>query len=302
MMISVIIAAYRSNTLDTAVESILCQVNPDWELFIVGQGEDERVREVANKWCYRDPRIKYLHIEKNGTCRARNAGILASSGQWIAFIDDDCEASPTWLSTIAEIVSRDSTLSLIGGSVECPPKTDSRLAVCPSLQPSECIYDSAKTPRHPPPGWNWIGCNVAFPREIFSLAGKFDEYLGPGTDFPAGEDTDYKLRLEDLGLRMASTPRAVVYHTYGYRYGLRCVLRNARNYAYGNSGLAGKLTLSGDKRGKEWMDDVKHECLYGCLHHIYRFPKYLYRLYNSQKAYKYCLHKYTVQNRLLVPR
>ena len=57
--------------------------------------------------------------------------------------------------------------------------------------------------------------------------GTFDECLGAGADFPAAEDTDYKLRLEAAGIRMLTTPRAAVVHTYGVRKGW-AILRSHR--------------------------------------------------------------------------
>jgi len=77
------------------------------------------------------------------------------------------------------------------------------------------------------------------------------------TDFPAAEDTDYKLRLEAAGIRMLTTPRAAVVHTYGVRKGW-ALLRSQQNYATGNGGMAGKLTLLGDSRGAEWLEETRN--------------------------------------------
>lgn len=92
-------------------------------------------------------------------------------------------------------------------------------------------------------------------------AGQFDEHLGAGTRFPAGEDTDYKLRLKGLGIKMRCTPRSVVYHTFGARHGLRALLAHQRDYARGSGALGAKLTMLGDRRGAEWVEATRHECL-----------------------------------------
>ncbi len=153
----------------------------------------------------------------------------------------------------------------------------------------------------PPDGWDLVGANVASRRETLQQIGDYDPLLGPATQFPSGEDTDYKLRLERAEIRMAATPRAIVHHTYGYRYGLRAVLKMARSYAYGNAGLAGKLTLMGDPRGKEWMQATQTECLNDIIKHPKRIPAALYRLWNAQNAYRFCLKNYKTEDGYLMP-
>jgi GT2 family glycosyltransferase len=81
----------------------------------------------------------------------------------------------------------------------------------------------------PPMGWDWISCNVAMKREVAEEIGLWDEYLGPGTDFPAADDNDYLLRAEALDIKMATTPEAIVTHTYGYRYNQQ-LIKHVRNY------------------------------------------------------------------------
>ena len=78
--------------------------------------------------------------------------------------------------------------------------------------------------------------------------------------FPVGEDTDYKQRLEALGIRMLTTPRARILHSSGVRSG-RAALRSQRNYALGNGALAAKQSLSGDPRGRVWLRETRRRCL-----------------------------------------
>src|SRR5437868_5929993 len=83
-------------------------------------------------------------------------------------------------------------------------------------------------------GWGRIGANFALRASVAARIGFFDEQLGAGTALPAGEDTDYMLRMEAAGVKMRCTPRAVVHHSYGRRFGLKALLANSRNYARGN--------------------------------------------------------------------
>jgi hypothetical protein len=178
------------------------------------------------------------------------------------------------------------------------------IAVCPSLVPSEAVYDPVQTGRRPPPGWDWVGGNFAIRRRLFDVVGPFDECLGAGASFPAGEDTDYKLRLEALGIKMRSTPRSVVSHSHGYRYGLRAALRSSRNYATGNGGLAGKLTLLGDPRGREWVVVVAREAIADGVRkrQPHRLPVGLLRFWHYARSYRRCLRQYCVDNQEAVLR
>src|SRR5205807_8092737 len=110
-----------------------------------------------------------------------------------------------------------------------------------------------------PPRCGWMGATFAGRREVASSLGMFDECLGAGADFPAAEDTDYEFRLEAAGVRMLATPRSAVVHTYGVRRGW-AMFRSQRNYATGNGGMAGKLTLLGDRRGAQWLEDTRAAC------------------------------------------
>ena len=93
---------------------------------------------------------------------------------------------------------------------------------------------------------------MAFRRSVLEMVGLFDEYLGGGTEFPSAEDVDYCLRAEAMGVVMWTTPRSVIYHTYGRRYGIRNVLRYHRLSAVGSGALLGKLVLWNHRLAKEW--------------------------------------------------
>ncbi len=219
-------------------------------------------------------------------------------------MDDDCEAHADWLAVLAECFDRELDVGLIGGALIPPQPLQRGIASCPGSIPAEALYDPSTHPCEPPPGWDWIGGNFAMRRQLIEQCGLFDECLGAGSDFPAAEDTDYKLRLEKLGVKMRSTPRSVVYHTYGFRYGLRAAVQLSRNYAYGNGGLAGKLTLLNDPRGLEWKHNTWRDCLRKWRHPLrpHRIAVDLLRLKNYITAYNHCIRTYEINNGLLCPK
>jgi glycosyltransferase involved in cell wall biosynthesis len=293
---SVCIPATRPWTLPAAIRSIQAQTVADWELLIVGQGDDGEVRQLVEAARRSDGRIRYLHIDRRGSSRARSAALRAASGAIIAMTDDDCEARSDWLAVIAGAMADEPEVALVGGALIAPVGGPVRPARCPELMPTDVTYDPVADQGHPPAGWNWIGANFALRREVAEQLGDFDEHLGVGAEFPCAGDSDYKLRMEARGLKMRTTPNAVVYHTYGWRYGLAAVLELQRRYARGMGGLAAKLTLLGDQRGKRWLDTMRRERLLEWLRRRepHRLPVDLRIRWHFSDAYRTCLNNYRV--------
>ena len=103
MKLSWIIPVYNSGVLlDEAIESILANTPSkcDCEIFLVNDcSTDHKTIKSLEKW-KRLPTVKVLNQAKNGgPARARNAGLLASTGDWVAFLDaDDVVALALWKS------------------------------------------------------------------------------------------------------------------------------------------------------------------------------------------------------------
>ena len=92
--ISVIIPTYnRAHLISRSAKSVLAQTYPDFELIIVDDGSGDNTEEIIEALA--DPRIRYLRHESNrGVSAARNTGIRAARGDYIAFQDSDDEWLP----------------------------------------------------------------------------------------------------------------------------------------------------------------------------------------------------------------
>jgi glycosyltransferase involved in cell wall biosynthesis len=293
--ISVCIGSVRPLGLAAAIAAIERQSWTDWELIVVGQGPDLALRAVGEAATKRDRRVRYIHLDRRGVSLARNVAVGAATGDIIAITDDDCEAREDWLAVIAGCFSADPKVEVVGGAMIAPTDARRRLANCPEFIPSEALYDPISSAGKPPAGWNWVTANVAFRPAVLARAGPFDECFGPGAIFRVGTDTEYKARLERLGVRMRSTPRAVVFHSSGCRYGM-AILRRAVDYAWGNGALAGKLTLLGDPRGREWLETQRRELTVGWLRppRPHRLPLSALRLWHFTRGYRRCVGDYRV--------
>ena len=109
-MISIILTTYkRPERLNKAIKSVLAQTYRDWELIVVHDG-DEESRQIEDK------RIAHIYRKENyGTdTRPKNEGILASKGEYIAFLDDDCAMRPDHLQALYNDI-KDTDLDLVYG-------------------------------------------------------------------------------------------------------------------------------------------------------------------------------------------
>lgn len=95
-LLSVVICTWnRAAALGAAVSSVLGQTFAGFELVVVDDGStDDTAAVVAS--C-RDARVRYVHQENHGLSVARNTGVATARGTYVAFLDDDDLAYPTWL-------------------------------------------------------------------------------------------------------------------------------------------------------------------------------------------------------------
>lgn len=97
--ISVVIPTYnREHSIAKAIECVLNQSFQDFEIIIVDDGSQDSTEKVVGQ--FNDSRIRYFaHSQNKGEPAARNTGVIAAKGEYIAFLDSDDE----WLSKKLEI-------------------------------------------------------------------------------------------------------------------------------------------------------------------------------------------------------
>ena len=87
-MVSVVIPAFnQARFLPAAIESTIAQTYRDREIIVVDDGSTDNTEEVERG--FTDRRLTYLRQRNQGASAARNAGVRASSGRFIAFLDAD---------------------------------------------------------------------------------------------------------------------------------------------------------------------------------------------------------------------
>ncbi len=95
MLLTVIVPVYNVLPyLDRCVESLLGQRYGRLEILLVDDGSTDGSGDACDAWARRDERIRVIHQRNGGLSAARNAGLDACTGEWIAFVDSDDWVAP----------------------------------------------------------------------------------------------------------------------------------------------------------------------------------------------------------------
>lgn len=104
MKISVVIPAYNASaTLDLAFQALMTQTLPrsTFEVIVVDDGSTDETASIASRFP-----VRILRQRNAGAPAARNAGLHAATGTWVAFTDADCVPSRGWLSQLLKTVEQ----------------------------------------------------------------------------------------------------------------------------------------------------------------------------------------------------
>ncbi len=224
---AVIATRDRGKAIDAAAQSILANRHPALRLVVVDQSRDD-ASESALLGLRSDPRLTYLRSDTIGLSRARNIGLRLAETELVAFTDDDCEVSHDWLQKLQSVFEQHPEVAVVFCSVR-PGPHDQTVGFIPSYEcrGTRVIHTIAEKPRA-----RGIGAGMAVRRQPVLVLGGFDEQLGAGARFPAGEDGDIAVRsLIGRGMRQAIARRLLVIRP---RTGLR-IVRGGALRAHGRS-------------------------------------------------------------------
>ena len=138
--ISIIMPAYNSAPwLGQAVESVLLQQNPAWELLIVDDASTDATPDLARRYADLDPRVRALaNAGQKGAGGARNTGLDAMCGRAAFFLDSDDLVYPGALDALHAALERGRNPVALGtGRIFCEQRW--LTASCKIDSPSETL-------------------------------------------------------------------------------------------------------------------------------------------------------------------
>lgn len=207
LLFSVIIPTYnRPQQLANCLQSFTHLEYPRdrFEVIVVDDGSKTPLDELVSPFNTQFE-VKLFRQNNSGPATARNTGARQAKHPFLAFTDDDCMPSPTWLKSLAARFAEAPNCLIGGRTINALPHN---LYSSASQQLIDYVYEyyNAK-----PPGASFFASNnIALPAQLFLDVGGFD------TSFPlaAAEDREFCDRWLARGYQMLYAPEAQIHHAH----------------------------------------------------------------------------------------
>jgi glycosyltransferase involved in cell wall biosynthesis len=213
VQVSIIVPCYKqAHFLNESLQSVLSQVYTNWECIIVNDGSPDNTETVAQQWCARDSRFKYLKKENGGLSSARNAGIAISKGEYILPLDTDDVLHGDYLEKLIPVLSNDESL----GIVSCYTKFF-------STNIKATTFDLI------PQGTNWryllyvnqLIATSLYRKECWEIVGGYDESMNKGF-----EDWEFWINISKRDWNYEIIPEFLFYYRKSKQSMLTATIQN----------------------------------------------------------------------------
>jgi len=215
----VICTRNRPDDLSACLASLAEQRRAADEVVVVDASDGDASRAVVGGFRPRLPGLRHLRAAP-GLTRQRNAGVAATTGDVVSFLDDDVVLAPDYLARVVELFELDPALGGVEGTVRIAPPRGRRwlanafrrLFLMNSLGAPRGVKRSGFVAYDPDPPTvlpvtSLVGCNMSYRRAVFDLF-RFDEWFH---GYGLGEDQDFSYRV-GRRLRLVQTPYARLEH------------------------------------------------------------------------------------------
>ncbi|MDY3979400.1 MAG: glycosyltransferase [Tidjanibacter sp.] len=217
--ITLLIATYnRGERIRQTLDSILDQTlaKEYWEVVVVNNNSSDDTPNVVGEFIASHPEIDIRLVDepRQGLSFARNRGIDASTGDYIAIADDDEILDKDFLATYFDFLDTHPFVVAAGGEmipyyVDGKPHWISRY----TERPIAGTLNLGKRQRVFPKGRSFIGGNMALRRSAIDFYGRFNTELGRrGTKLLGGEEKDLFMRYYAAGEDIYYLPQAKILH------------------------------------------------------------------------------------------
>lgn len=194
---SVIVCTYNgAKTIAECLDGLARLEYSNYEVIVVNDGSTDATESLVRNHC-----VRLINTNQNiGLSAARNVGLAAAEGEFIAYIDDDAYPDENWLCYLANSFASTQHVAIGGPNIEPP---DNFVAACVANAPGGPVHVllTDELAEHLP------GCNIAFRKSALQEIGGFDPRFTA-----AGDDVDVCWRLQDRGWTLGFSPASVVWH------------------------------------------------------------------------------------------
>ncbi len=216
-LVSLVMPVYDTDpeVLTTAIESVLAQTYPFWELCAVDDASPSEVTaETLRQLASRDDRIRIDRLPANeGIVGASNAALAMATGEFIALLDHDDVLSPEALFEVVALVNEEPDLDFLYSDEDKLDLDDRR--VSPFFKPSWSPHLHL--------GVNYVTHFAVYRRRLLDAIGGFR----PG--FDGSQDYDLSLRASEHARRIGHIAKPI--YTWRMVPGSAAVAHDAKPYA-----------------------------------------------------------------------
>jgi glycosyltransferase involved in cell wall biosynthesis len=248
-LVSVIIPTFnRAHLLPRAIRSVLDQSHRTLEVLVVDDGSTDNTREVAADFARCDGRVRYLYQDNRGVSGARNTGLYAAGGDYLAFLDSDDVWKPQKLDVQLACMRRLPHVGMVWSEMESVDRAgrivnprcnrdnyaayqwftydrlfsecyrlDGIVSDCREPLGDQCVYAGDLYSAI-------VVGNLMLPSTVLLSRDRFEKIGGVDEEMHAGEDHEYHLRacregpVAFIDLSLVQYQRGLDDHLTGERY------------------------------------------------------------------------------------
>jgi len=257
----------------------------EFEIIVVDNNSSDSTSEVIQgfKNISRYPFISCFS-SKVGLGAARNCGVQESSGNILAFTDDDCYLDENYILALDQHFSSSGAEYGMGQILLYDNADDDRVANC-------IIKEKRILPKNINilPAGLIQGANMFCDKGLFHKAGLFNEDMGAGTDFPC-EDIEWACRASNSGAVGVLLPQVIVYHHHMKKKGSIEALSTVHAYDFGRGAYYASLMARGVPNVWDfWRDASMSGNHIASIGHLDRISR---ELDGASKYFKFISGKY----------
>lgn len=171
--------------IERTLNSLLTQTYPrdDHEILVVDNGSRDETPAVVDRFCEKYAHVRSLTEPRGGSYFARNAGIVASIGEILAFVDADMTVKPTWLGRVVDRMDAEG-VAYLACAVDVPESGSRTLAERYVHQTAFPVERYVREQRYAPT------CCLVVRRSLIDDVGMFDQRMTSSGDREFGNRVD----------------------------------------------------------------------------------------------------------------